>query len=1103
MTCPLFFMPNQAPARKSIFKIIKRAVLFLLSTATPLIAETWPLDGVDASLLVRGNATPATGASGSSLVLDGESLIELKDSAKLAGGVFTISLWFNPYELTVAQQVLAGKNRYSRNEREWSLTIEPDGRLQAHLKQDGWNTISCGDSLKAGAWHWAALVVEPDKATLFLNAKRAGEVKLKRPIARTDAPITLGGVWDAGGAQQAFYGALDECSVIARALTPEEIAASYHPVNDTHHVAMQVGPSGAPLWDATQTLPKAAEIPVLKGARFSVIKPYEFHKDGYRFLHGVALCFHKGRLYASFGHNKGGENTDTEEARFCTSEDDGKTWSEVGTIDAGEGPVGVSHGAFLSHNGTLWAFHGAYTGTMTGVHTRAYVLEEKTQQWRPKGTVIEGGFWPMQEPQKMDDGNWIMAGLKVGEGDPAIVAISHGDDFSRWDVVPIPQAKGLGKMWGESTVIVNGNRITSISRYGRKAQALAATSEDHGRTWSEMRAANLPMATSKPIAGVLSTGQRYLVCTTTADSGKRRSPLTIAVSKPGEALFSKAFVIRDAEFPDGPGESNKGAALSYPYAVEHDGKLYVGYSNSGDKSTRVGTGRELWNNNSAELAVIPVTNLSASDDTNRSATLESRGLPRILFNNDSDDLKWPAYPEHHSNGLWVPAGKYLPLPSIHSLDDALAPRIGPLAKTKTQGLSYCGNFGLPIWELKRDHIAALGEDPLQPILQFWKRDGCTFFFSMRMNDVHHGWFNWPHLWDSYRRTHHHLFLKPPTDKEWEEQFLPWIQGSAKRPAMNNASVAFNYAHAEVRAYFLDTLREACNRYDLDGVELDWLRSPELFPKGEVNVATMTGFVRDIRAVLDEAAKRRGHPLRLVARVPLTLETALAIGLDVETYLKAGWLDAIIAGPGTSFSSCPLERWTELAHRYRVPVYGGLERQNRNNVPRFGSPETLRAAIATLWHKGADGLYFFNYYLRDEMPMLDEFADRALLARLPKEYFLESGGDDDLTKGGGPLPLALKPATSATAELVIADDPATAAKTTLELAFKAEDHFETPAITLNGQPLAALESARGKSNVTLTLSSSALQAALKRGVNVFTFTASTGAILTALSVHVTP
>lgn len=47
-------------------------------------------------------------------------------------------------------------------------------------------------------------------------------------------------------------------------------------------------------------------------------------------------------------------------------------------------------------------------------------------------------------------------------------------------------------------------------------------------------------------------------------------------------------------------------ALSYPYAIEHAGKLYVGYSNNGGGAGRVGEGRELWNNNSAELAVIPI-----------------------------------------------------------------------------------------------------------------------------------------------------------------------------------------------------------------------------------------------------------------------------------------------------------------------------------------------------------------------------------------------------------------------------------------------------------------------------------------------------------------
>ena len=54
--------------------------------------------------------------------------------------------------------------------------------------------------------------------------------------------------------------------------------------------------------------------------------------------------------------------------------------------------------------------------------------------------------------------------------------------------------------------------------------------------------------------------------------------------------------------PAGSGESIEGAALSYPYAVEHEGELYVAYSNDGARGA---------NRNSAERAVTPVPNLRA------------------------------------------------------------------------------------------------------------------------------------------------------------------------------------------------------------------------------------------------------------------------------------------------------------------------------------------------------------------------------------------------------------------------------------------------------------------------------------------------------------
>ncbi|OGV58039.1 MAG: hypothetical protein A2283_15965 [Lentisphaerae bacterium RIFOXYA12_FULL_48_11] len=363
------------------------------------------------------------------------------------------------------------------------------------------------------------------------------------------------------------------------------------------------------IWNGDQ-IPKTADMPVLQNITFNVIKPYEFDKDGYRFLHGVALAWHKGNLYASFGHNRGGENTDTEEARVRVSENGGKTWSRTITMDSGDEPgLGVSHGVFLSHCGRLWAFHGAYSGTMTKVHARAYLLNEESGKWEYKGVVIEGGFWPLQEPLKMSDGNWIMSGISVGKGNPAAVAISHGEDFTKWDLVVIPKQPDL-KMWGESGVFLDGRRIVNIARRdGAQPTVLVASSGDYGRTWAESKAGNLPMAASKPYTGTLSTGQHYMICSTTADGGNRRSPLTIAVTRPGETVFSKIYVIRHARFPEGPGESHEKVALSYPYAVEHENKLYVGYSNSGGGIGRKGQGRELWNNNSAELAIIPVSML--------------------------------------------------------------------------------------------------------------------------------------------------------------------------------------------------------------------------------------------------------------------------------------------------------------------------------------------------------------------------------------------------------------------------------------------------------------------------------------------------------------
>lgn len=363
-------------------------------------------------------------------------------------------------------------------------------------------------------------------------------------------------------------------------------------------------------------VPKANEMPLLKETSFHVIKARLPEEDGYNWLHGVALAAHKEILLASFGHNQGSENTAGEVANGTQSTDWGKRWSSLFEIDRGLlQNLAVSHGVFLPQENGLWAFHGAFFGKMKSVHTRAYRLEEESGNWLPQDIRIEKGFWPMQEPQRLKNGRWAMAGLRVidgvgGDNNPPAIASTIGSDLTRWSLTNIPRPHSLG-LWGESTIIHEGAHLICISRF-RQPIALASESLDYGETWSQLRPSNLPMAASKPYSGRLSTGHAYLIANCNADNRNQRFPLTIALSSTGGMQFKRMFVIRHASHK-GPGESTPNAALSYPYAVEHNGKLYVGYSNDGGRGA---------NRNSAELAVLSIRELVAEFDEPQSRIQE-------------------------------------------------------------------------------------------------------------------------------------------------------------------------------------------------------------------------------------------------------------------------------------------------------------------------------------------------------------------------------------------------------------------------------------------------------------------------------------------------
>lgn len=314
-------------------------------------------------------------------------------------------------------------------------------------------------------------------------------------------------------------------------------------------------------------IPASADLSELDGVEFHSIKKFEPEHDGYRFLHGVAIARFDNQWVATFGHIKGPENTGSEEAQSLFSSD-GKTWGQLVSIENPPGDWGASHGVLLNYRDTLWSFNAYFQGIMKDLRTTAYTWD--------------------------NDG-----------------------DFTRWQVKHVPMPAGI-TVWGESTVMVDGPTVILISRSSNATPqfeghshplAWVAVSEDFGHTWTELQPSNMPMAASKPYAGVLSTGHRYLVATTTADTRNARSPLTIAVSKPGENTFHKIYCIRRGIHRQGDVESDPNAGLAYPYAIEYGGHLYVVYSNTGGRG---GDARSEWNNNSAELAIIPIGELTGN-----------------------------------------------------------------------------------------------------------------------------------------------------------------------------------------------------------------------------------------------------------------------------------------------------------------------------------------------------------------------------------------------------------------------------------------------------------------------------------------------------------
>ena len=205
----------------------------------------------------------------------------------------------------------------------------------------------------------------------------------------------------------------------------------------------------------------------------------------------------------------------------------------------------------------------------------------------------------------------------------------------------------------------------------------------------------------------------------------------------------------------------------------------------------------------------------------------------------------------------------------------------------------------------------------------------------------------------------------------------------------------NYARADVRNRMLAYIGEQLERYDTDGIELDWMREPFCFVPGEEDEGRdiLNDFMRRVKDMALAAEKRRGHPVRIGVRVMRDPQNSFDAGLDVFTWAREGLIDWLVPTPRweTADSDMPITLWKRIFEHDGVHIAAGTDIRLMSR-PDGGcvmlNPELISGLAMQYLCSGADAIYLFNYaYL--ELPALEEaFGQKAGAAAEAERAMLE-------------------------------------------------------------------------------------------------------------------
>ncbi len=299
-----------------------------------------------------------------------------------------------------------------------------------------------------------------------------------------------------------------------------------------------------------------------------------------------------------------------------------------------------------------------------------------------------------------------------------------------------------------------------------------------------------------------------------------------------------------------------------------------------------------------------------------------------------------------------------------------------------------------------------GGDMMATFVDQCRKRGQAVLGALRLNDVHH-------LYDAFNPD-----INPLRGIYISEFYVTHPQYKlGTGPGV--VHMPHNWMIPEVRDHMFEMGEELLREYDLDGLELDFLRAPLFFPRDKdvkepipmkTRVDIMCGFISRIRKAMDDSA-RDGRKRWLAVRIA---DQALwrDIGCDPVAWRKAG-VDIFNVSPSYCTSqqldigelralvpdATIYVELTHTTHRWRIDIPGDYRKTNANNFRR-SSREVLQATARNAYGRGADGVSFFNFvyyrlslnpdhtgpYAEPPWDIIPKLMDKQAMLQTPPYYF---------------------------------------------------------------------------------------------------------------------